>query len=195
MILNVISPLLPSCWGFSFALRCGVSFFGGIQYFSVDVLFSGVQGTFWPHCNSICLSSHSIFPDVQDSSLQSPGEEIITAGRCCLLWEKCGQVRRWKPLSWWRLDGHEVPRQYTLITQQGEGLRDCLAHRVKSCILADHAPRDWASAHSPDLSTVLRPAGLLSVPGWSSSGHLYQLFFLPRTLPLDLYSEPGCCCL
>ena len=41
LILNVISPLLPSCWGFSFALRCGVSFFGGIQYFSVDVLFSG----------------------------------------------------------------------------------------------------------------------------------------------------------
>jgi len=25
--LNVISPLLPSCWGFSFALGCGVSFF------------------------------------------------------------------------------------------------------------------------------------------------------------------------
>ena len=32
LILNVISPLLPSCWGFSFALGCGVSFFGGIQY-------------------------------------------------------------------------------------------------------------------------------------------------------------------
>ena len=26
LILNVISPLLPSCWGFSFALGCGVSF-------------------------------------------------------------------------------------------------------------------------------------------------------------------------
>ena len=32
LILNVISPLLPSCWGFSFALRCGVSFFGGSQH-------------------------------------------------------------------------------------------------------------------------------------------------------------------
>ena len=32
LILHVISPLLPSCWGFSFALGCGVSFFGGIQY-------------------------------------------------------------------------------------------------------------------------------------------------------------------
>jgi len=27
LILNMIAPLLPSCWGFSFALRCRVSFF------------------------------------------------------------------------------------------------------------------------------------------------------------------------
>ena len=33
LILNMISPLLPSCWGFSFALGCGVSFFGGIQHY------------------------------------------------------------------------------------------------------------------------------------------------------------------
>ena len=31
LILNVISHLLQSCLGFSFALGCGVSFFGGIQ--------------------------------------------------------------------------------------------------------------------------------------------------------------------
>ena len=36
LILNAISPLLPSCWGFSFALGHRVSFFGGIQYFPVD---------------------------------------------------------------------------------------------------------------------------------------------------------------
>ena len=36
LILNVISPLLPSCWGFSFAPECGLSFFGGIQHSSVD---------------------------------------------------------------------------------------------------------------------------------------------------------------
>ena len=36
LILHVISPLLPSFWGFSFALGCGVSFFGGIQYSSVN---------------------------------------------------------------------------------------------------------------------------------------------------------------
>ena len=36
LIPNVISPLLPSCWGFSFALGRAVSFFGGIQHFPVD---------------------------------------------------------------------------------------------------------------------------------------------------------------
>ena len=35
--LNAILPLLPSCWGFSFALGCRVSFWGGIQYSPVDV--------------------------------------------------------------------------------------------------------------------------------------------------------------
>ena len=32
LILNTISPLLPSCWGFSFTYGCGASFFGGIQH-------------------------------------------------------------------------------------------------------------------------------------------------------------------
>ena len=36
LILNVVSPLLPSCWGYSFALGCGISFFGGIQHSPVD---------------------------------------------------------------------------------------------------------------------------------------------------------------
>ena len=36
LILNAISLLLPSCWGFPFALGHGVSFFGGIQHFPVD---------------------------------------------------------------------------------------------------------------------------------------------------------------
>ena len=35
LILNAISPLLLSCWGFSFVLGCGVSFFGGISHFPV----------------------------------------------------------------------------------------------------------------------------------------------------------------
>ena len=36
LILNAISPLLPSCWGFSFDLGCGISFFDGIQHSPVD---------------------------------------------------------------------------------------------------------------------------------------------------------------
>ena len=36
LILNVILPLLPPCWGFSFVLGCGVSFFGGIQHSPVN---------------------------------------------------------------------------------------------------------------------------------------------------------------
>ena len=37
LILNVILPLLPSCWGFSFALGSEVSFFGGgIQHSLVN---------------------------------------------------------------------------------------------------------------------------------------------------------------
>ena len=36
LILNTISALLPPCWGFSFALGCGVSFFGGIQHSPVE---------------------------------------------------------------------------------------------------------------------------------------------------------------
>ena len=35
LILNMISPLLPSCWGF-FALGCGESFLSGIQYSPVN---------------------------------------------------------------------------------------------------------------------------------------------------------------
>ena len=36
LILNAISPLLPTCWGFSSALRRGVSFFAGSQHSPVD---------------------------------------------------------------------------------------------------------------------------------------------------------------
>ena len=45
LILNTISPLLPSCWGFSFALGHGVSFFGGIQHSLVNA-FSAASCSF-----------------------------------------------------------------------------------------------------------------------------------------------------
>ena len=36
LILNSNSPLQLSCWGYSFALGCEISFVGGIQHSSVD---------------------------------------------------------------------------------------------------------------------------------------------------------------
>ena len=42
LILNMISLLLPSCWGFSFALGHGVSFFGGIHIPLSTVVHQGV---------------------------------------------------------------------------------------------------------------------------------------------------------
>ena len=36
LILNSILHLLPSCWGFSFALGCGTSFLGEIQHSPVN---------------------------------------------------------------------------------------------------------------------------------------------------------------
>ena len=45
LILNVISPLLPPCWGLSFAFGHGVSFFGYIQHSPVDG-FSAVSCNF-----------------------------------------------------------------------------------------------------------------------------------------------------
>ena len=49
LILNMILPLLPSCWGFSFAFGLCISFFGGIQHSSVD----GCSAT---SCNSGVLA-------------------------------------------------------------------------------------------------------------------------------------------
>ena len=49
LILNVTSPLLLSCLGFSFALGCGVSFFGGIQH-------SPVSGCSAVSCNFAVLT-------------------------------------------------------------------------------------------------------------------------------------------
>ena len=44
LILNMVSPLLPSCWGVSFARGYGVSFFGGIEH-------SPVNGCLTVRCN------------------------------------------------------------------------------------------------------------------------------------------------
>jgi len=46
LVLNAISPFLPSCWGFSFTLGCGVSFFWWDPTFSCRWLFSS-ELQFW----------------------------------------------------------------------------------------------------------------------------------------------------
>ena len=46
LILNAISPLLLSCWGFSFALGCGVSFSWWHPMFSCQRLFN-IKLQFW----------------------------------------------------------------------------------------------------------------------------------------------------
>ena len=48
LIANLISPLIPSCWGF-FAFGRGVSFFGGIQHSPVD-------GCSAARCNFVVLA-------------------------------------------------------------------------------------------------------------------------------------------
>ena len=46
LILNAISPILPSCWVFAFALGHGVSYFGWIQHYPVNGC-SAVSCKFW----------------------------------------------------------------------------------------------------------------------------------------------------
>ena len=70
LILNVISPLRLSCWGFSFALGYGVSFFRGIQHFPADG-YSAVGCNFGVRAGEDKPTSfHSaIFPPSPHSSL------------------------------------------------------------------------------------------------------------------------------
>ena len=58
LTLNVISPLLLSCWGFSFALGGGVAFFGGIEHSIVDDLCSFPRQTTQYHSNPSLYPIH-----------------------------------------------------------------------------------------------------------------------------------------
>ena len=55
---NTISPLLPSCWGFYFALGCAVSSFGGIQHSPVNDC-SAARCNFGVLAEDGCMSSYS----------------------------------------------------------------------------------------------------------------------------------------
>ena len=88
MILNVISPLQLSCWGLSFALRCGVLFFGGIQH-SPLCLYSCCC------CKVASVMSHSVRPHRwQPTRLphpwDSPGKNT---GVCCHFLLQCMKVK------------------------------------------------------------------------------------------------------
>ena len=68
LILNVLSPLLPSYWGFSFALGHGVSFFGGIQHSSVDGC-SAVSCNFGVLAGDECTSFYSVILSCGENKL------------------------------------------------------------------------------------------------------------------------------
>ena len=70
LILNMTSPLLPSCWGFSFALGRGVSFFGGIQHSPVD----GCSATC---CNLECSQEMRTCPSTLPSFLLRNDTQMI----------------------------------------------------------------------------------------------------------------------
>ena len=88
LILNTISPLLPSCWGFSFALGCEVSFFGGIKHSPID------------GCSAESCNFGVIAGEDEHTSFYS---SIFTL---CLTQWNCKPRCVWSPKtdgSWWRV--------------------------------------------------------------------------------------------
>ena len=71
LFINVISLFLPSCWGFSFALGHGVSFFGEIQHSPVNDC-SAVSCNFGVLREDECYRYHSL------ASGQTTGREHST---------------------------------------------------------------------------------------------------------------------
>ena len=87
-MLNVISPLLPSCWGFSFALGCGVSFFGGLQH-------SPVNGCSASSCNfgvlageDECTSFYSAILSIMNVEFQ----KIARRDKIAFLSDQCKEI-------------------------------------------------------------------------------------------------------
>ena len=62
LIINVISALIPSCWGFSFALGRGVSFFSGIQHSPVEGC-SAASRNFGVLAEDECTSFYSMWKE------------------------------------------------------------------------------------------------------------------------------------
>ena len=79
LILNVIMPLLPSFYGFSFALGCGESFFSGIQH-------SPVNGCSAATCSFGVLAGEG----EHSSSPVRPSGELCKWGYICICIKKEG---------------------------------------------------------------------------------------------------------
>ena len=81
LILNTILPLLPSYWGFSFALGCGISFFGGVRFSSVQFSCSVVSDSAspWTAVRQASLSITSSWSLLKLISIESvmPSNHLI----------------------------------------------------------------------------------------------------------------------
>ena len=102
LILNMISPPPPPfCWGFYFALGCGVSFFGGVQHSPINSCSAASCNLGVLAGEHECMSFYSFVLFVLD-----------------LNWKKVGKTTR--PF---RYDLNQIPWNYTLeVTNRFKGL-------------------------------------------------------------------------
>ena len=112
MILNSISPLLPSCWGFSFACGNGYLFLVGssilllmvIQHQVVMLEFSQEEMSSCPSGKPSCkpeikLQTFSGSLKKQQSSWKTPTSALLTLPKSLTVWitKNCGKFfKRWE---------------------------------------------------------------------------------------------------
>ena len=92
LILNMSSPLIPSFLGFSFALGCGVSFFGGIQH-SPDDDCSAVS------CNFGLLTREDEHTSFYSTILFHPGLKLSIQKT---------KIMVSSPITSWQIDGKTI---------------------------------------------------------------------------------------
>ena len=95
LILNVSLPLLPSCWGFSFALGHGVTFFGEIQYSPVD------------GCSSVSCSFGVLTGEDERTSFYSASLMLVRPN-----WKHTWKPNLWSPIkpNWkFNRNGNQAP--------------------------------------------------------------------------------------
>ena len=104
LILNMILPFLLSCWGFSFAVGCEVSFSGGIQHSPVD-------GCSAASCNLEFLQERmSAHPSTPSSSLVA-GKDLRQKEK----WAAEDKMFRWHH----RLNGLNLSKLKEIVEDRG----------------------------------------------------------------------------